>query len=51
MAKKKINKSINMGKGNGQYKHGKYCIPHYCIDCGKKITPNAKRCKKCGDII
>lgn len=23
---------------------------HYCIDCGKKVTSGAKRCKECADL-
>ena len=35
------------------YKHGNYCKNNInsCIDCGKKITYQAKRCKKCNDIV
>lgn len=37
------------GKNNPCYRHGKYCTQHYCINCNKKITPNAKRCKSCAE--
>jgi 5-methylcytosine-specific restriction endonuclease McrA len=36
------------GINNPAYKHGKY-IQNLC-KCGKKITPNAKRCCKCEGI-
>jgi hypothetical protein len=34
------------GLNSTNYKHGK-CIENLCIDCGRKIHPQAKRCKKC----
>ncbi len=38
-----------VGKQACNFKHGKYCKnrKHYCKDCGKKVTKEAKRCLAC----
>jgi hypothetical protein len=43
----------NKGKNNHNYKHGKYCTKHYCIDCKKEIDKQgrSKRCCKCRNKI
>jgi hypothetical protein len=42
---------LNINKNNPSYKNGKYTEEsknnHFCVDCGKKISINSKRCKKC----
>ncbi len=40
-----------MGKNNPCYRHGKYTIQHYCINCHKNITVNAIRCRSCAEKI
>jgi DNA-directed RNA polymerase subunit RPC12/RpoP len=37
------------GKNNPNYKHGKCCTFHYCLDCGKSIDKMGRsiRCPKC----
>lgn len=39
----------NIGKNNGRFKHGKYCISNhnYCPDCGKEISLISKKCGSC----
>lgn len=39
------NSCASQGKRNGNYKHGQ--TNNKCIDCGKKITFQRKRCRKC----
>lgn len=46
-----MSKSYNVGKNNGMYKHGVYSGKYYCIDCGKRIRPGAKRCGACYNKI
>lgn len=45
----KLKKYARMfGKTNPNYKHGKDCIIHYCIDCGNKVSDYRKtRCMSC----
>jgi hypothetical protein len=39
----------NKGKEAFNFKHGKYCGKHYCIDCKKEISSrnDSKRCHSC----
>jgi len=37
----------NKGKNNPNYVDGHTIYQHYCINCNKYITYNAKRCKSC----
>jgi len=38
---------------NGNYKHGKCCTKHYCVNCGKEIDKigRSTRCNKCAGKI
>jgi hypothetical protein len=38
------------GINASNYRHGLYCIKHFCIDCGKIVCAVAKRCRKCHNI-
>ena len=42
-----INRRSYKGINNPNYKNGNSIIKHYCQDCRKDITQNAKRCKLC----
>ena len=37
------------GRNNPNFKNGRCCTPHYCIDCGKEIDKMGRsiRCSKC----
>ena len=37
-----------VGKNAPRFKHGKYLKNNHCVDCNKKISVGAKRCKSCG---
>jgi hypothetical protein len=41
------------GKNNPNYKHGRYCNPNFCTDCGKIIDKSgrSKRCPKCRSLF
>jgi 5-methylcytosine-specific restriction endonuclease McrA len=39
-----------LGKRNGRYTTGNRSKQHYCQDCNKKITSDAKRCTSCARI-
>ena len=36
------------GEDNPNYKDGNTLLPHFCIDCGVKISYRALRCRPCG---
>lgn len=40
-----------LGKKNPCYRHGRYTYQHYCLDCNKKITSDAIRCRSCAEKI
>jgi hypothetical protein len=45
---KRCRKHAAAGKNNSNYKHGKHCTNHYCIDCGALIDKHGRalRCPK-----
>jgi len=46
--KKEISKT-HKGKNNYSYIDGRTLINNHCLDCGKKIKYNSKRCYKCAN--